>query len=295
MHKYHFIAGLPRSGSTLLAGILLQNPRFHAGMSSPVGALVNAVMNASRNPELSVFMTDEKTKRLVRGVFDAYYDDVAPAEVIFDTNRTWSTQLSLISAMEPNAKVIACVRNPAWVMDSIEQVVRKNPFQKSRLFQDDRERATVYSRSDVMARQDRLIGFAWSALKEAYYADAADKLLLVEYDILCQRPKETMQLIYQFIGEPWFEHDFDTVEYSNEEFDRQLDTEGLHTVKRKVAWSPRRTVLPPDIFEKFNALAFWRDGKGSRAHRIVEQTDPNQAQAAVPPDTSIDTSVPSGA
>jgi sulfotransferase len=30
-----FIAGLPRSGGTLLAGILRQNRRFHAGMTSP--------------------------------------------------------------------------------------------------------------------------------------------------------------------------------------------------------------------------------------------------------------------
>ena len=35
-HGIHFISGLPRSGSTLLAGILRQNPRFHAGMTSPV-------------------------------------------------------------------------------------------------------------------------------------------------------------------------------------------------------------------------------------------------------------------
>src|SRR3569832_2806671 len=39
MKKYHFISGLPRSGSTLLAALLLQNPRFHAGMTSPVGTL----------------------------------------------------------------------------------------------------------------------------------------------------------------------------------------------------------------------------------------------------------------
>jgi len=274
MRKYHFITGMPRSGSTLLSGILLQNPRFHAGMSSPVGSLVNAVMNTSRNNEVSVFMTEEKTRRLVRGVFDAYYDDVDDAEVVFDTNRQWSAQLSLIDAMAPEAKVIACVRNPAWVMDSVEQLVRKNPFQKSRLFQNDLERATVYSRSDVLARHDRLIGYAWSALKEAYYSDAATKLLLVEYDILCQRPEETMKLIYQFIDEPWFNHDFDNVEYSAEEFDEQLDTPGLHTVKRKVEWKPRRTVLPPDIFQKFAELIFWRDGKGTMAHRIVEQAKP---------------------
>jgi len=94
---------------------------------------------------------------------------------------------------------------------------------------------------------------------------------LVEYDILCQRPEETMKLIYQFIDEPWFEHDFDNVEYSAEEFDEQLDTAGLHTVKRKVEWKPRRTVLPPDTFQKFADLVFWRDGKGTKAHRIIEQ------------------------
>ena len=35
----HFISGLPRWGSTLLAAILRLNPRLHAGMTSPVGAM----------------------------------------------------------------------------------------------------------------------------------------------------------------------------------------------------------------------------------------------------------------
>ena len=42
----HFIAGLPRSGSTLLAGILRQNPRFQAGMTSPVGTMFMALQTA---------------------------------------------------------------------------------------------------------------------------------------------------------------------------------------------------------------------------------------------------------
>ncbi len=37
-NRLHFISGLPRSGSTLLAALLRQNPRFSAGMSSPVYA-----------------------------------------------------------------------------------------------------------------------------------------------------------------------------------------------------------------------------------------------------------------
>jgi hypothetical protein len=35
MESIHFISGLPRSGPTLLAALLRQNPSFEAGMSSP--------------------------------------------------------------------------------------------------------------------------------------------------------------------------------------------------------------------------------------------------------------------
>ncbi|WP_445305906.1 sulfotransferase [Microcoleus sp. T3_A4] len=35
--KAYFISGLPRSGSTLLAALLRQNPRFYSAMTSPIG------------------------------------------------------------------------------------------------------------------------------------------------------------------------------------------------------------------------------------------------------------------
>ena len=38
--RIHFISGLPRSGSTLLAAILRQNPRFYANMSGPICSLL---------------------------------------------------------------------------------------------------------------------------------------------------------------------------------------------------------------------------------------------------------------
>ncbi|MEH1864722.1 MAG: hypothetical protein V7K69_06870 [Nostoc sp.] len=44
--KMHFISGLPRSGSTLLGALLRQNPWFHASMTSPVGGMVNPMLEA---------------------------------------------------------------------------------------------------------------------------------------------------------------------------------------------------------------------------------------------------------
>ncbi|MEG3891746.1 sulfotransferase [Microcoleus sp. AT8-B1] len=62
--KAHFISGLPRSGSTLLAALLRQNPRFHAAMTSPVGGLVERMLEAmSEDNQFSTFISREKGER----------------------------------------------------------------------------------------------------------------------------------------------------------------------------------------------------------------------------------------
>lgn len=249
--RLHFIAGLPRSGSTLLAAILRQNPRFHAAMTSPVGTLFSVMLSAmGRGNETALFIDEAQRRDLLGGLFDSYYRGHQDKAVIFDTNRLWCARLPALLSIFPDAKVICCVRSVAWIMDSIERLVRKNAFEPSRLFATAEERATVFSRVETLAHRDRLVGFAWSALKEAYFGEHGRSLLILEYDILAQRPAETLQLIYQFLDEPAFAHDFANVDYAEPEFDAQLATPGLHTVRRAVAFTPRRTVLPPDLFQK---------------------------------------------
>jgi sulfotransferase len=116
-NRLHFISGLPRSGSTLLAALLRQNSRFSAGMSSPVYALFRSMLHeTSARNEGAVFIDNDIRKRLLLGVFDAYYHEPAPGMVIFDTNRGWTTKLPALVELFPDAKVVCCVRNPAWVL-----------------------------------------------------------------------------------------------------------------------------------------------------------------------------------
>jgi sulfotransferase len=272
--KLHFISGLPRAGSTLLAGILRQNPRYYAAMTGPVGTLFGVMLNAmGSHNETALFLSETQKRDLLKGLFETYYRPHADRAVIFDTNRAWCGRLPALASLFPEARILCCVRSVAWVLDSIERLVRKNAFEPSRLFASADERATVYSRVEALAHRERLVGHAWSALKEAYYGEHSQSLLLIEYDILCRRPREALDLVYDFLGEPRYEHDFDNVEYAEPAFDAQLSTPGLHTVKRKVEYTPRRTVLPPDLFEKYAPLTFWRDPKGSAAYRITVQQE----------------------
>lgn len=268
---FHFISGLPRSGSTLLSGILLQNPRFHAGMTSPVGSLCSAVLGqVSAGSEFAPVVGRDKRRALLRGLFDTYYADV-DRDIVFDTNRSWCAKMPLVHDLFPQAKVIACVRNVAWIMDSFERMYRANPYEHTRLFGAAGARGTVYSRLEGLAQHDQTVGHAWSALRDAFYGEHASSLLVVDYELLARAPAKVMRLVYEFLGEPHFEHDFDNVEYDAEEFDAQLGAPGLHKVKSQVKFSPRPTIIPPDLFDRFNQMSFWNDKAGSAANVIAVQ------------------------
>lgn len=255
----HFISGLPRAGSTLLAAILRQNPRFFAAMTSPVGSLVSALQREmSQSNEFAVLVTDAERAAVLRAAFDAYYHALHPTRLVFDTNRLWCAKLPLLAALFPGAKIIACVRHVPWVLDSLERLIRRNPLQPSKIFNFETG-GTVYSRIEGLAERSGLVGFAWHALKEAFYGEHADRLLLLTYETLTREPARAIAALYDFIGEPRFVHDFDNLAYDAAEFDARLGTPGLHTVARMVHQTDRETILPPDLFRRFEEDSFWRN------------------------------------
>lgn len=262
-------------------------------MSSPIAALFDhLIAQVSAGTELSMMVSVEQRERLLRGLFDSYYAD-HPQRVIFDTNRAWTAQLPALMRLFPDAKLICCVRDVAWVLDSLERQFRANAFDHTRLFNTPAERATVYTRIEALAHSNRLVGFAWQALREACYSEFAERVLLLEYDLLAARPGDVFELVYEFLDEKPHDHDFDSVEYDAPIFDAQLGMEGLHRVHPKVKPRPRKTILPPDLFERFSRLAFWRDLKDSKAFRIVKQPGGEMQEETMPgPAPAIMTGVP---
>ena len=250
----------------MLSGILIQNTKFHAGMSSPVASLINGCLEQiGAGSEFYSFFDEKKRIGLCKAIYESYYKDIN-ADVVFDTNRMWTSKMHQLVEMYDDVKVICMVRDISWIMDSFEKIFRKNPFDYSKMF-NPANRMTVYSRSESLL--NGIVGLPLTALKEAFYGEYSDKLLLVDYDLLAQFPEKTMKLIYDFIGEPYFNHDFDNVNFSHDEFDYSLGVKGLHDVKKKIEYVQRRSILPPDLFQKYSELAFWKDTSGSAANVIT--------------------------
>jgi sulfotransferase len=257
--RFHFISGLPRSGSTLLGAILRQNPACSASITSPVALLCAALQQKmSGNTEFVSFFDDARRANLLRGVFDSYYAKLGDSRAVFDTNRTWTGKIPLLTSLYPSARIICCVRDINWIIDSIERMLAQNPLQLSRIFNYSAG-TSIYSRAEMLMNTDTgLIGQAWSTLREAWFGESAQRLIVIPYDNLVQEPARVLAQLYEELGQAPFQHDFSNVVYDEPEFDFQVGMPGLHRVEGKVAARPRLPSIPPDLFAKYAEASFWR-------------------------------------
>lgn len=198
-----------------------------------------------------------RTKNIVQKTIETYYHDVNK-EVIFDTNRLWNNLLPPLNDMFPYTKIICCVRDINWIIDSFERLHQKNPYAISTVFPENVD-LNVYTRSDSLMGNGGIVREPYDALKSAMTGMFKDMLFFVEYDILCKNPEGVMKALYNFIDQPYYQHDFDNVEDRYDEYDVEINMKGLHDTRKKVEWKPREFILPPDVLNKYQGLEVWRE------------------------------------
>lgn len=258
--QLHFIAGLPRSGSTLLAAILRQNPDIYTSITSPVASLFDRLMQSmSARSDYAEILSETKRLAVLRGLFDSYYADVKQP-IITDTHRHWCSRMAALAQLFPDSKVICCVREPCWIVDSFERLYQASPLLLSRMFSAE-QAATVHTRVEALTSVTGVVGFAYDAFAEAFYGAHRRNLIVIDYDAFTAEPGATMTFLYAALGlgEP-YKHRFDQVptDYPGEPFDRRFGIPDLHRVRPHVVINKRDTILPPELFKRFTGRAFWR-------------------------------------
>jgi sulfotransferase len=270
MKSHYFISGLPRSGSTLLSGILKQNPDFYADIASPVEALTGTSIDLITSTESNLTITEEQRKNLMYGIFDGYYKHIEKP-VIFDSSRGWTKKTPFLKALFPYTKILCPVRDIVSILNSFEVIASKNPFHTKTLTE---HKDNVFARCDgMMNKNSGIVAGPWILLQEGYALNP-EMIMLIEYENLCKEPEKTMRKVYEFLERPYYSHDFENVEYSNENFDRACNLKDLHTVKRKVEYNPPRCILPPEIVQKYTEMnmEFWKEGHKTDPD-IIEKLD----------------------
>ena len=265
---YHFMAGLPRSGSTVLSAILNQHPEIYASPQTDLLSLLYQFESNIPNYEsYKAGLLFSSYDTAIRSVPDNFY---APIEkpVVIDKNRGWGTPYNwdnLSDYLNPKGKVILTMRPILEVLASFvkvcqatKKVTGTTPYLNNDLwvsFYRDPTDAIVDNLMLPNGEIDRAIFSIYNLLK-----NHRDRVHLVWADDLIESPQASLNSIYDFLEIKRFEHNFEKIK----EVDKHDDISGygmvgLHDIKKKLTKSttePSR-VLSNYVIEKYkNALDF---------------------------------------
>lgn len=268
--QYFFMAGLPRSGSTLLSSILNQNPQIHSGPSSPVVPTMLVLENSIANDELfRAYPKVPQAAKIIASVMDNYYSDVEK-RVIIDKNRSWVNRLHYIPGyFGVEAKVLCPVRNIDEILTSFITMGRRTPITAEgkinfidEMLIKNNVLLTDDNRCEFLASPNGILGQSYFGLRQALMEGKQKSLHFIEYDDLMNNPEDTMRKIYEFLGLEYYEHDFSKIENKHKELDAEVyGLSDMHDVRgslSKTSADPR-DILSEKTLERCVGLEFWRN------------------------------------
>jgi len=272
--RVYFLAGLPRSGSTLLANILSQHSGMHVTPTSGIIDMLVHVRNGWYQNDAFRAMdratSDAIKEHVLKAMLQAYFS-LVPQPVCIDKNRHWCEFLEMAAVLvggRENVKVLVTVRDLRDVCASFERLYRKT----SATGQLPQEAAlalkfkTALGRLSTFIDDGQPVGRAYNAVRDAVTRGWTDRMHFVDYEDLTRRPRQTLEGIYRFLGEEPHRHDFENVEQVTIEDDLEYGFKDLHTIRPKVAPQPAQwpktfddAVFQTGVWQNLEKVAqFWK-------------------------------------
>ena len=254
MKIIYFVAGLPRSGSTLLMNILGQNPHFYvtptSGILESLGQVKNNWDKNDANRARERNENELIKKNVLTGMLQGYFSHVEQP-ICIDKNRYWLEYAEMIAALlggKQNVKILVTLRDLRDVLASFELLYRKtSALSQVPLDQNNPLKCkTALGRFEMFVDDSQPVGRAFNAIRDAITRGWGPNMHVVDYDKLTREPEQVMKGIYQFFKQPEYQHDFNNVKQITWEDDAAYGFKDLHVIRNQV--EPQKSRWP-DVFD----------------------------------------------
>jgi sulfotransferase len=201
-----YVTGLPRSGSTLLCQLLGQHPQIYSpGHSSPLSQVFNHLRTQlSDDPfllsqlDVDFDLTYNRLLNAYRGFLDGWFAET-DKPVVVDKNRSWLRMIDTVKTLDPDFRMLVCVRDLRQVFGSIEAQHQKTLLLD---FPDHMAPHSAYERADALFGKEGVVGGPLKSI-EYLLQDVDPKLReqvgFVAFEALTGDPTETMRLLYRWL------------------------------------------------------------------------------------------------
>jgi sulfotransferase len=251
--EIYFINGMPRSGSTLFCNILAQNPDFHVTPTSGLSELIVGIHQFWKtNPIIKASETSKKQLKIIRDLFQSYHAET-DRPIVFNKSRNWAANIELVElALEKEIKILTTVRPISQIVSSMEKLYRKEIKNIDSPMMRGDGMNTIENRVNTWMAANGLIGGTYNSIQDAFFRGHRHKFHFIDYTELTKTPNLVMNRVYDFLGKPNYNHDFDRVNQYTVENDAEHGFTDLHTIRPVVGpqYDDSREILGP-IYTRF--------------------------------------------
>lgn len=213
MEKLHYMLGLPRTCSTVLARILNQNPRIFVSNTSPTPYFIDTLHRKAVDWREMIAMEESLGDKayinfLYSGV-KGWYETLTDKPIVISKSKMWAAMFPHTFQFDANSKYLFLVRDLRDIFCSYETQVWRRPT----LFENHQEtfENRVHMMTDV-TKSDKLgpwLGRLPHVMETA--RKNLDKFMFITQEDFVQYPEEHLETIYNFLEEKNFEHDLDNI------------------------------------------------------------------------------------
>ena len=254
--KLFFLVALPRSGNTLFASIINQNPNIVCTANSITLEIMKDLFLLKETDVFLNYPDHRSLDNVLDSVYDNYYKDW-PQEYIIDRGSVLAKgNFELIKKhFKRPFKCIVLLRDLMDVLASFMKWYTENPDafpNRFNLKNDDEKLSTFMSKEGGIAKE-------LEAIKNAYnYPEICH---FVKYDDLVAKPQEEIQKIYKFLEIPFFKHQFKDLKQININgmgYDDRIVGKDMHTIRSVVRkkYNPYIERIPERIKQKYGHIRF---------------------------------------
>jgi len=262
--KPHFIGvtGLPRAGSTLLCQLLAQHPDIHCeGHSSP---LCNTLLGIRRMISDDTFFLSQLDNTFqtsyahlaaaMQGFLRGWYQGIQ-AKAVVDKNRAWLHAIELLLSIEPEAKLIVCLRELGQIYGSIEAQHQRTILVD---FIDHLADFDRFGRADMLFAKDKAIGAPLISLHAVpdLPKSVQEHLYFLRFEDLMARPQPCLAHLYAWLGVSSVDIDPTRLQLGNQESDSHYHMKYLHHRSERI-FAPKRHEIPPRIQAQIESACAW--------------------------------------
>ena len=254
--KLFFLIAMPRSGNTLFASIMNQNPDIATTPNSLTLEIMKDLLLLKTNDVFKNYPDHRSLDNVLDIVYDTYYKDW-PQRIIIDRGPVMTiNNLELIQKhFKRPFKCIVLLRDLMDVLASYMKWYTENPDafpNRYNLKNDEEKLGRIMNKNGAVAKE-------LEAIKNSY--NYPGMCLYIKYDDLVTQPEKEIRRVYEFINMPYFNHTFKDLKQININgigYDDTVVGKNMHTIRTEIKkkYNPYINKIPERIKQKYEHIRF---------------------------------------